>query len=83
MKFAVIETVLGTTITVLSGFLSFWYLPSRYSIPLAGNDNVPILVFVNPGLDMIIVDIIIIGLIPLGLAVLGCGVYRLTRTRNS
>ena len=83
MKFAVLETILGTTITVLSGLLSFFYLPDRYSITLAGNENAPKLIFVNPGPDMIIVDVIIIALIPLGLAVLGCGVYRLARARNS
>lgn len=81
MKFAVLETTLGLTITGLSGFLSFWYLPGRYLISLADNENLPKLIFINPGLNMIIVDVILITLIFLGLAVLGCGVYRLARAR--
>ncbi|MDD5703796.1 MAG: hypothetical protein PHU23_17310 [Dehalococcoidales bacterium] len=82
MKFAITETLLGAIITAFAGILGIWYLPAQYSLRLASADNMPRMVFFNPGSETFAAHYLVIGVIVLGLCVFACGIFRIIKARK-
>jgi hypothetical protein len=83
MKLALTETLLGVIIAALAAILGTWYLPAQYSVRLAGGENMPRMVFFNPGSEPFAAYYLVIGMIVLGLCVFACGIIRMIKARKT